>query len=319
LTRPAGAAFPVRSFAGLKHLRTFFAAAKVKKIADIDLTRASHWLNEEKARGLAARSANARRAALKHFTGWLVTTRRAAFDPLETLRVLNEEAGRRRVRRALTPEEAARLVEAARTRAVARAGPPHPKAKPEKRERLARTLAKMTALGEARALVYLLALGTGLRRGELRRLRWCDMDLERAVLTVPAASAKSRKSQTLDLHPRLVEALTAARGAGTLPTALVVPAGAFPNITSFDLDLAAAGIPKRDGEGRVVDFHALRHTAITWASASGASTRVVQAIARHKSIRTTERYVDLRLFDTRATVAKMPLPLAPRTEEAASA
>jgi integrase len=145
------------------------------------------------------------------------------------------------------------------------------------------------------------------------------VDLERGRVTVTAASAKSRREQSVDLHPRLVEALTAARGPGVLPTAPVVPDGAFPSITTFDLDLAAAGIPKRDDEGRVCDLHALRHTAITWASASGASTRVVQAIARHASIRTTERYVDLRLFDTRATVAKMPLPLAAASSRSESA
>jgi integrase len=72
-------------------------------------------------------------------------------------------------------------------------------------------------------------------------------------------------------------------------------------------DLAAAGIAKTD-EGRTVDFHALRHTAITWAAASGAPTRVIQAVARHASIRTTERYTDLRLFDVKGAIGRMPLP-----------
>jgi integrase len=290
------------------HLHTFFETAKVRKIADIDLTRASHWLNEEQRRGLSPRSVNARRAALKQFTKWLVTTRRAAFDPLETLRVLNEEADRRRVRRALTPEEAGRLVEAARTRAIARAGRLHPKAKPERRERAERTLAKMTRLGEARALVYLLALGTGLRRGELRRLRWCDVDLERGRVTVTAASAKSRREQSVDLHPRLVETLASARPADASPTDTVVPARAFPSIRTFDADLEAAGIEKTDDEGRVVDFHALRHTFVTWLARSGASMRTTQALARHASVTTTERYCDLHLFDLRGVVGRLPLP-----------
>ena len=35
--------------------------------------------------------------------------------------------------------------------------------------------------------LYLTALGTGLRRGELAGLRWCDIDLEEAKITVSSA------------------------------------------------------------------------------------------------------------------------------------
>jgi integrase len=48
---------------------------------------------------------------------------------------------------------------------------------------------RLLALGDARALLYTLALGTGLRRGELQQLRWADLDLERGLVTVTAASA----------------------------------------------------------------------------------------------------------------------------------
>ena len=169
--------------------------------------------------------------------------------------------------------------------------------------------------GEDVALVYLLALGTGLRRGELRRLRWQDVDFERARLSVPAASATSRRDQTVDLHPTLVAALRDARPVDALPSATVVPPRALPNSVTFDADVEAAGIPKIDPSGRVCDFHALRHTAITWVARAGNTpSRVVQAVGRHASLRTTERYLDLHLFDTKGAVARMPLPRSAQSD-----
>jgi integrase len=49
-------------------------------------------------------------------------------------------------------------------------------------------------------------------------------------------------------------------------------------------DLALAGIPYRDDMGRVVDFHALRHSYITLLSRSGVAPRVAQELARHSTL-----------------------------------
>lgn len=300
-------------------LRALVAHVGARRLADLTLPGASGWLNELRESGLSARSVNVRYQAAKQFGLWLVRARRSAFDPFEGLAPLNEAEDRRHVRRALTPDEAARLLDATRARAVARAGRPHPRAKPERRARGERTRAKMERLGEARALVYLLALGTGLRKGELRRLRWCDLDLNGHRVTVTAASAKSRRVQSVDLHPRLVEALVAARPSDAIPTDTVIGARLFPNSVTFDADLRAAGIEKVDAEGRVVDFHALRTTFISWLGMTGVHPRMAQALARHASIETTlGTYTDLRLFDSKAAVANLPLPGTARGESAAA-
>ena len=294
-----------------KCLKAYATHAKAKRLADIDLTGASAWLSSLKDAGLSARSVNVRYQALRQIGLWLVKTRRTAYDPFDGLKPLNEAEDRRHVRRSLTPDEAARLVDAAKARAIARAGAPHPRANPERRARLDATRAKMTRLGEARALIYLLAMGTGLRRGELVRLRWQDLDLERGRVTVTAASAKSRRVQTVELHPRVVEALIAARPEGAAVTDPVIAVRTFPNSLTFNADLEAAGIPKVDAAGYVVDFHALRTTFISWLAASGAHPRLAQALARHANIETTmERYTDLRLLDLKGTVGRLPLPPA---------
>ena len=60
------------------------------------------------------RNLNAYTTAIKSFSRWLTDGRTSDYS-LATLAKLNEQADRRRVRRALTPEEAARVVQAAET------------------------------------------------------------------------------------------------------------------------------------------------------------------------------------------------------------
>ncbi len=126
-----------------------------------------------------------------------------------------------------------------------------------------------------------------------------------------ASSAKSRREQVVPLHSGLVATLASSRPVGASPTDLVVPAGAFPSIRTFWADLEAAKIAREDDEGRVVDFHALRTTFVSWLAMNGAHPRVAQALARHASVETTmARYTDLALVDLRGSVERLPLPAA---------
>jgi len=285
-------------------LKAYLAHSGAKRLKGLTLVSASAWIEEVKARGLSARSVNSRVRALKQWGRWLQTTRRVQFDPFEAVQQLNESEDRRHVRRALTPEEAQRLVDAARTRPLkeAQAARIHAGVFGAEEVRLRR-------LGEARALVWMLAIGTGLRMGEIRHLRYCD--LAGGQVTIPAASAKSRRDQAVPLPERLAVLLAAFKPRDAQPTDTVIPAGAFPNTLTFHRDLAAAGVARRDDEDRVVDAHALRTTYISWLSATGASPRVTQALARHASGTTTERYLDLRLLDFDAAVERLPLPDSP--------
>jgi len=62
-----------------------------------------------------------------------------------------------------------------------------------------------------------------------------------------------------------------------------------------------------DGEGRVFDFHALRHLYISRVVESGASVKTCQELARHSSpVLTLGRYAHVRLADLRAAVPTVP-------------
>jgi integrase len=70
-------------------------------------------------------------------------------------------------------------------------------------------------LAGQRKSLYLLALHTGLRRGEINALRWGDLHLDVAnpFYAVPVAKSKSRKEQPRPLHPELVRELQAMKSA----------------------------------------------------------------------------------------------------------
>ncbi len=66
------------------------------------------------------------------------------------------------------------------------------------------------------------------------------------------------------------------------------PKSAIPTIKTFDKDLDAAGLPKKDARGRVLDFHALRMTYITHLRLAGVSLDMAKRLARHSDVRLTE-------------------------------
>ncbi|MFO0933772.1 MAG: tyrosine-type recombinase/integrase, partial [Planctomycetota bacterium] len=253
----------------IKAIRAYVEAAGVRDLNGLDSATASSWLSTLTDAGLGARAVNDRTRSLVHFGGWLVRSRRLPGNPFADLSPLNEAADRRRVRRALSADELSRLVSAAEGRPLAAARAQRIHAGVTAREE-----SRLVAQGRARAVLYAVAAGTGLRRGELRKLRWQDVDTARDLVRVPAATAKAKRDQSVPLRPDLRVALDLVRPADAKPSDLAFPGGAFPTHRTFALDLAAAGIVSPDESGRVVDFHALRGTFISSLAAAGVHPRV---------------------------------------------
>ncbi len=89
-----------------------------------------------------------------------------------------------------------------------------------------------------------------------------------ATVTVEAGYSKRRHKDVQPIHPELAAALTA----WLVGKASGEPVFAMPDKPARMLqrDLKSAGIAYRDDAGRVVDFHALRHTFISRIVSSGA-------------------------------------------------
>ena len=72
-------------------------------------------------------------------------------------------------------------------------------------------------------------------------------------------------------------------------------------------DLEKAGIPYRDDQDRVANFHAAGcHTHMTELLRNGASVPEAKMLARHSDVRMTMKYTHIGIQDQAKTVAKLP-------------
>jgi integrase/recombinase XerD len=237
--------------------------------------------------GLSTAASNAWLAAVRGFCRWAVRNGMAVEDPLRSLRPLKRDRSDDRVkRRALEPEDLRKLLAAA-------AGGPEIQGVP----------------GPTRALVYRLAATSGLRAGEIRSLRVGSFDLESdtPTVTVQAAYSKRRRDDVQPIPQETAEALAPfLRGRMPSASAFNLPAS-WRSAEAVYVDLKAAGIPDKDAEGRVADFHALRHGYISALAGAGVSPKVAQTLARHSTITLTlDRYTHLRTTDERNAVQRLP-------------
>lgn len=163
---------------------------------------------------------------------------------------------------------------------------------------------------EGRARAFLMtAVFTGMRASELRGVRWSDVDLKRATITVrqradatnEIGSPKSKKGRrTIPIVAALVEALEAWRPDCPKGEAdLVFPNGAgnvefYQNIVRRWLPPAqiAAGVMV-DGQPKYPGLHAFRHFYASWCinrpedGGLGLPPKVVQERLGHSSIQMT--------------------------------
>jgi len=237
-------------------------------------------------RGLSAQTSNYYLRAIRQFCRWMQRDSRASESPVAYLDGLNVRTDRRHDRRALDLHETRRRL------AATAAGP----------ERYGMT-------GAPRALLYRLALESGRRAAELASLTRASFDLDgpAPTVTVAAAFSKHRRQDVLalrrdtaaELRAFLADKLPAAR-AFNMPSKWRI-------VNMLRADLAAAGIAYRDGAGRVVDFHALRHTFITNLAASGCHAKTMQSLARHSTVTLTlDRYSHGVVGDDRAALDRLP-------------
>ena len=277
-------------------------------INDISKGKVAKWMNEQAGIGkMSGRTINTYRAAVLTFVRWLVAEDRLVTNPLEGLYTADQMEKRRR-RRALTGEEIAKLLEAARTRPLQNAmtiksgkrkGQVAAKIRPKEKKRL-------IDLGHERALIYETMIYTGLRKNELATLTVDDLFLN-AKQPFIRLKSKNSKNALADQIPLRADLSAKLRKwiSCKLPGAKVL-------YVPHDLhkilyrDLKQAGIPRVDDQGRRIDVHALRHTCGTQLAKAGILPQEVSRIMRHSSMDLTMDYTHLTLVDTGRAVEKVP-------------
>jgi integrase len=154
--------------------------------------------------------------------------------------------------------------------------------------------------------IIVMAINTGMRRGEIFDLKWFDVDLNRRIVHV--RQSKSGRPRTIPLNATAQMLLT-----GLPKTSQYV----FPSPKKSERRVNDVGrqFERAVKKAKIVDFHFhdLRHTAATRMADAGADPFTLAAILGHSDIRMTARYTHATDEAKRRAVDRLVKP-APQTD-----
>jgi len=230
--------------------------------SDITGPKVESYLKNRRDGGISYRRSNSILVSVKAFVAWLIREGVVSDNPVTHIRPLNVKEDPRHPRRALEEDELQRFLKVTRQSGK-----------------------RWNLTGYERYLVYRLAVETGLRRGELMKLRAGDFDFNRASVELGASATKNKKGAKLPLRKATVSELQE-YCKGLPPTATLFD---LPWATSQMVrdDLTEAGIPYEDELGRFFDFHALRGQFGTLLAKRGVHPKTAQVLMRHHDVNLT--------------------------------
>jgi len=146
--------------------------------------------------------------------------------------------------------------------------------------------------------IAIAAIDTGMRKGEILGLLWCDIDLKEKIITV--RQSKNNEPRLIPMTERLHRTLIAL--GPEIGTQYVFCHGngkPYLDIRDgFRSALRRAGIEN-------FRFHDLRHTCATRMLMKGVDVRIIQAMLGQKTISMTIRYTHVPIETLRAAVDKL--------------
>lgn len=167
---------------------------------------------------------------------------------------------------------------------------------PEEEARLMQAIDKWPPLDS----VVVVALNTGMRRGEILSLAWDQVDFSRRLINI--TQSKNGRSRSIPMNVRVVEELGRLRASG----------GSQEYVFRSERSEKHLGWLKRKWERAVLEaeivnfrFHDLRHTAATRFADGGADAFTIAAILGHATIQMSARYVHATDEGTRRAVDKL--------------
>ncbi len=255
-----------------KRLRRLVRECRWTRLADVTPASFQTWRKEQAYK--APKTLNEYLATLSAFWTWLRKQSRVSVNPFELVERTDTRGKERVQRRALSDAQVVQLLKVA----------------------------------GKNQLAYMLPLYAGLRRNEVKTLRWSNLVLGESggLLRIHAAVNKNRKEQALPLHRELAKVLQQQKPTDSKTDDLVVVNG-VPKMKEFRQDLAKAGIPFLDERGHRMDYHALRTTFITRLSTMKVHPRLAMELARHSDMRLTMKtYTDAGQLPLREVMDTLP-------------
>ena len=130
------------------------------------------------------------------------------------------------------------------------------------------------------------ALDTAMRRGEIFKMRWKDIDLSKSEIHIPQTNTKTEVARTVGITRRFRDELDALWETSSKDLNSTVFGITNTIKTSFKTACEEAGITE-------FRFHDCRHTATTRMVASGSPHTEVMKITGHSQLKTFLRYLNI--------------------------
>lgn len=294
-----------------RELKRMFTACNIEYLRDLTAEKVQGYLvNWE----VKAATKNRTRSYLYSFYQWLVRRDRVAtniVDRVDTAKPKQGEQEKRR-RRAMKLKELRRLISAVNRFPLAAVETNHggrprrdgSRTGPVSADIQDPTRAALQMKGRERALLYRTAILTGLRRGELSRVKVRHLQVKQKVLDLPGQLTKNARPAVIPLVPSLSRDLKSwiadTCKAPDDPLFEVPEARNMARQHKARVDFA--GIPYNTDHG-FADFHSLRKTINTQLRIRGVPLRLRQRFLRHAAADlATTSYDDERTTELRPIV-----------------
>ena len=172
-------------------------------------------------------------------------------------------------------------------------------------------------------LFLCIALATGMRSGEVSTLKWSNVDLDSAVLTVGRAKTRAGTGRQIPINGDLLAALEAhsawyLKKLGKIRAEYYIFPGRAGRPKSGDKrpldplkpisDITTAWDALRETTGVQCRLHDLRHTAATKMAEAGVPESTMLSLMGHMSRAMLERYSHIRMAAKRDAVKSLELP-----------
>lgn len=149
------------------------------------------------------------------------------------------------------------------------------------------------------------ALDTAMRRGEIFKMKWQDVDFAKNEIFIPQANTKTEDSRTVGMTPRLREALERLWDMSPKDKS-----GLVFGIT--DTIKTAWKTACRLSNVKDFRFHDCRHTATTRMIASGSPHTEVMKITGHTQLKTFLRYLNITPETAKSVASRLDVYLTER-------
>ena len=138
--------------------------------------------------------------------------------------------------------------------------------------------------------IIICALDTGMRRGELFKLKWADVDFDNKLITIRAFNTKTMRQRQVGMTERLTHEL-----------AILYPQNPDPEALLFGIGSTKGAWNKVRQQAGVMDlrFHDLRHTYATRLVSKHLPLSEVGRVLGHTQPTTTYRYVNANVETAR--------------------